>query len=124
MRVVLWYAPTTEGRAALDHAVAEAAVKASRLVVVPEDGALVAEAESLAAARGVAIELRSPAGGRTVADELMDLSYDEDVASLVIGVRRRSPVGKLILGSTAQKLILEAGCPVVAIKPPVEARES
>ncbi|WP_311380638.1 universal stress protein [Arthrobacter sp. ISL-69] len=53
---------------------------------------------------------------------MIDASYEEDVELIVIGVRRRSPVGKLFLGSTAQRVILEAGCPVTAVKPDVGPR--
>jgi nucleotide-binding universal stress UspA family protein len=55
-------------------------------------------------------------------DLIVDVSFENDVELVVIGVRRRSRVGKLILGSTAQRVILEAGCPVHAVKPPVGPR--
>jgi nucleotide-binding universal stress UspA family protein len=53
---------------------------------------------------------------------MIDASYEVDVELIVIGVRRRSPVGKLFLGSTAQRVILEAGCPVTAVKADVGPR--
>jgi len=49
-------------------------------------------------------------------DHLVEYAKEERVDEIVIGVRMRSKVGKLIMGSTAQHVILEAPCPVVAVK--------
>ena len=56
----------------------------------------------------------SPAFG----NELVSLANEVEADVLVIGARRRSPVGKALLGSVAQTVILEANCPVLVIKAP------
>ena len=44
------------------------------------------------------------------------LAEEVDADMIVIGLRRRTPVGKLILGSNAQQVLLDASCPVLAVK--------
>ncbi len=110
-------------------AIGEAALRKTALQIMgPVAGEASAEAESdirnaiaTAAAAGVQASLR-PNEGTDAADFMIDASYEEDVELIVIGVRRRSPVGKLFLGSTAQRVILEAGCPVTAVKADVGPR--
>jgi nucleotide-binding universal stress UspA family protein len=53
-------------------------------------------------------------------DELIDLSYEDSIELLVTGLRRRSPLGKLVMGSTSQRVLLSAKCPVTTVKPPVQ----
>ena len=52
----------------------------------------------------------------TPGEDLVQFAKDNDIDFIFIGVRKRSKVGKLMFGSTAQKVILEAPCPVVTVK--------
>ena len=47
---------------------------------------------------------------------LIAVAEEENAEFIVIGLRRRTPVGKLILGSNAQRILLDATCPVLAVK--------
>ena len=39
-----------------------------------------------------------------------------DADLIVIGLRKRSQVGKLVMGSNAQEILMAAACPVLAVK--------
>ena len=56
------------------------------------------------------------AGGAGVAEQIVDIVRDTDASLLVIGIRHRTTIGKLIMGSTAQTLLLDCPCPVLAVK--------
>jgi nucleotide-binding universal stress UspA family protein len=47
---------------------------------------------------------------------MVEIADEEGADLIVIGLRRRSPVGKLVLGSNAQDILLSANCPVLAVK--------
>jgi len=59
--------------------------------------------------------------GVEVAETVLDHVAGSDVELLVIGARRRNPVGKLILGSVTQSILLKADMPVLVVKPPARA---
>jgi nucleotide-binding universal stress UspA family protein len=124
MIVGVGYLTPTEGRAALGHAIRESTVRGADLLVVVAEPAAGADFDAdLAMARASIgsrkVQVRRVGSEGDAGSELIDLSYDESVELLVIGLRRRSPVGKLVLGSVPQKVLLEAACPVTGVKPPL-----
>jgi len=54
--------------------------------------------------------------GTDPADALVRVAGERDASVIVIGLRHRTPVGKLIMGSTAQRILLDARCPGLAVK--------
>ena len=65
---------------------------------------------------GLDYDIRQLVRGFEPAEDLISLAEANSAELLVIGLRRRSPVGKLILGSNAQRILLDAHCPVLAVK--------
>ncbi len=61
-------------------------------------------------------EARTSVSYNSPGEDLVNFANEKDIDEIIIGVRRRSKVGKLVFGSTAQFVILEAPCPVVAVK--------
>jgi nucleotide-binding universal stress UspA family protein len=130
MAVVVGYVPTEEGRAALHRAAQECKLRNTRLVVINSnrggkdlDAADAARyEEELDAVRaeldsvGVSNEVRQLVRGLEPAEDIIAVAQEVSADFIVIGLRRRSPVGKLILGSNAQRILLEAPCPVLAVK--------
>lgn len=130
MTLLIGYIPTPVGEAALEAALAEAAVHREDVVIVnsARRGATV-DADQVdddtaralvdrAAAAGVPARLERPTHGRDMLDAFEDLVRETGARMIVIGLRRRSPVGKLVLGSDAQRILLEASVPVLAVKVP------
>jgi nucleotide-binding universal stress UspA family protein len=54
--------------------------------------------------------------GLSPGEDLVQFAKENGIDEIIIGVRRRSKVGKLVFGSTAQFVILNAPCPVVSVK--------
>ena len=65
---------------------------------------------------GVEYDVRQLVRGFEPAEDLISIAEANAAELIVIGLRRRSPVGKLILGSNAQRVLLDAHCPVLAVK--------
>lgn len=54
--------------------------------------------------------------GLSAGEDLVEFANENQIGEIIVGVKRRSKVGKLLMGSTAQYVILQANCPVVTIK--------
>ncbi|WP_255769879.1 universal stress protein [Pseudarthrobacter sulfonivorans] len=128
MTIVVGYVPTPEGEAALTQAIEEARKSGATLVVINSskgdtlvDNRYAQENEMLGieqrlAAHGVNHVIKQPVRGHDAAAEVLDAAEEHNAELIVIGLRRRTPVGKLIMGSTSQRILLEADCPVLAVK--------
>jgi nucleotide-binding universal stress UspA family protein len=126
--IVVGLVPGPEGEAALARGCEEARLRGARLIVVNAnrgdraiDTSIVsdrdrARAEAVLDAAGVTYEFRQPVDPEPIATTLLGVAEAEGADLIVIGVRRRSPVGKLLLGSTASQILLGASCPVLAVK--------
>ena len=129
MTIVIGYVPTPVGEAALEAGIAEAAAHGDDVVVLnsPRRGSTVdanlvgAEAESrivaAAAAHGVTAVVDHADHGSDIVEAFSAAIGRTGARLVVIGLRRRSPVGKLVMGSDAQRLLLELDVPVLAVKP-------
>jgi nucleotide-binding universal stress UspA family protein len=128
MTVLVGFVPNALGEVALTAAVAEARRRGERLLVVnmSRDDVLVdahrAGQEQLERVRrdladlDLEFEVRQIEEGSDAADALLEVAERDDVSVIVIGLRHRTPVGKLLLGSAAQRILLDATCPVLAVK--------
>ena len=129
MTVLVGYLPTPEGEAAFAAGLAEARRRGEDLVVLnsPRGGApvsaavaapeLVEELTRRGREEGVQLEVRQAAHSGEVSDEVVRISEELDASVIVIGLRRRTAVGKLLMGSSAQRILLDADRPVLAVKP-------
>ena len=64
---------------------------------------------------GIRHTVREFVRGKTVAGDVLEVAEEEHADLIVIGLRRRTPLGKLILGSHAQEILLNASVPVLAV---------
>ena len=128
MTILVAYAPRPEGQAALEKGLEIARRRNERLMVVNaspgghgEDESQattqdVERVEALLAGSGLNAELKQFVRGKSAVAEIEALVESLPVSLLIIGLRKRSAVGKLILGSVAQELLLSVPCPVLAVK--------
>ncbi len=119
-----------EGDAALERAIAEARLRDQQLLVVhsmkggtrdeqkqlDEYGDAFAALEARLPQEGIRFRLVDYVRGNEPVDDLLQAAAENDGELIVIGLRRRSAVGKLVLGSNAQEILMRADTPVLAVK--------
>jgi nucleotide-binding universal stress UspA family protein len=120
--------PRPEGRAALDKGIEIAKRRQEPMLIVnaspggqQEDVSLapgfeVEQIEAQLAAQGIQGEFKQFVRGKNAVEEINDLVETRDISVLIIGLRKRTAVGKLLLGSVAQELLMTVPCPVLCVK--------
>jgi nucleotide-binding universal stress UspA family protein len=128
MPIVVGYIPSPAGKAALTSAIDEARRRDVRLVVLnaSRGDALVDRRHSSAddwddvqqelERSGVEFEVSRQVEAKDPGEQVLEIARQTNAELIVIGLRRRTPVGKLIMGSQAQTILLHADCPVLAVK--------
>lgn len=130
MTVLVAYIHTPEGDAALTAAVHEARWRGANAVVVnvtrpvaEVDSPMSAEqgldaVASLFEEAGVEVEIQQLPASSDRAGDILAVVSEIHPELVVIGMRRRSPVGELVIGSTSQRIMRGAECPVLVVKAP------
>lgn len=132
MTICVAYSSSAEGEAALSLGVREALLRELPLrvlSVVPQDmfdqgrdtagrdgnahAEVAAHIAALGDTTGLQWEVTVVEDGGNAAEALIDLAVGAQAHMLVIGAKRRTPVGKFLMGSTAQRVLLDAPMPVL-----------
>jgi len=128
MTILVAYAPRPEGRAALEKGIEIACRRKERLLVVNAisggnqddpsraDTIDIEAVEKRLAASGLDAEFKQFVRGKNAVTEIVELAQSPEVSLVIVGLRKRSPVGKLIMGSVSRDIILSVPCPVLAVK--------
>ena len=130
MKLLVSYSGTKESEAALEIAKKHAKIFDARLVVVssseggkgekPEEiNKIKQDLESIQkdiSEFGIECEVEQLARGLTPGEDIVLFAEENDIEQIYVGIRKKSRTSKLILGSTAQYIILKANCPVTSVK--------
>ena len=132
MKIVVGYLMSPAGEAALDAAVEEARLHHAELLVMHsskggaaetlEESELVRKAQEAIERRltdeGVSFEFHYYVQGNEPADDILQVAAEQSADLIVIGLRRRSLTGKMLLGSNAHDILMQAPCPVLSVRAP------
>ncbi|PRB70305.1 universal stress protein [Arthrobacter sp. MYb213] len=122
MAILACYSDTESGRAAIRRGLAEAHKSQDSLLVANLEKGQVTEDQlgidlNTLMDFGVPVQILPPNPMvHDGADFVLQAEQEHEVSMIVLGLRKRSRVGKLLMGSIAQRILIEAGCPVLAVK--------
>jgi nucleotide-binding universal stress UspA family protein len=117
MTILVAVPESLEGRVALQAAATEAKTHQTDLVVLNLGLSKIAPTTLPRDVATTVVDRSGPAD-HDPADVVLDyLASHPGISRLVIGVKRRTPVGKVVFGSVSQRLLLESPVPVLAVKP-------
>ncbi|MGP9487475.1 universal stress protein [Glutamicibacter sp. 287] len=128
MSIIVGYVPSNVGEAAVAAAIKESKLRQEELLIVnsSREGSLVdkntASSEDLdrvleaATQAGIDARVLESTYRDDLTEEFLGLADEHQVSLIVIGLRQRSQVGKFIMGSQAQRILLQAQHPVLAVK--------
>ena len=130
MKILVAYNGTDEAQAALELAQTHAKIFGARLLVVssseggkgekPEDiNKIKGHLENIkktVSEDGIECEVEQLARGLAPGEDIVLFAEENDIGQIYVGIRKKSRTSKLILGSTAQYIILKAKCPVTSVK--------
>ena len=128
MTIVVAYVSRPEGQAALDKGIEIASRRKERLLVVNAssggskddpsmlDGQDYERVKRILDDASIDAEIKQFVRGKSAVEEIEDLVLSSNASLLIIGLRKRSAIGKLIMGSVAQELLLSISCPILAVK--------
>jgi nucleotide-binding universal stress UspA family protein len=127
MTIVVGFSASAPGRAALTTAVEEARLRHLPLLVLNSSrGDAYADpnfahqadwdwVQATLDEAGVDFTVRQELRGRDASEEILEVCAEVNASLCVIGLRRRSQVGKMLLGSNAHRILMEAPCPVLSV---------
>jgi nucleotide-binding universal stress UspA family protein len=130
MKILVGYDQTAEAGRALELAVRHAKVFGAKVCVltsrstgtdeelpdIKKDEERLKNAKKLLEEAGVDCETYLLIRGETPAEDIIDFAEKNEVDEIIVGIAKKSRVGKLIFGSNAQYVILHAPCPVVTVQ--------
>jgi len=128
MTILVAYVPRPEGQTAIDKGIEIAKERNEKLIVVNAtpggsgedpsraDAQDVERIEQLLSVSGITAEFKQFVRGKNAVEELEEMVATHNVSLLVIGLRKRTAVGKLIMGSMAQEILMNIPCPILTVK--------